>query len=248
MEIRKLIHNLTSVKIAICACFLFTILTSSNARAADEILENTSFSLSTGYVSKYMWRGYDLFNDDPSFQPDISVDFESIGLYMGIWAAYSTNGGCVDPFGDPCKDWDEYDYYIGRYSSLWEDSTFETGYTLEYIYFNFFRQTGQDTQKVSFGVEFPGLLPSVGLESTVLYSTVYYGWVVKRGGVDSRWLKFGINHDYSFDKHTATVLAELYWDDGAGSFEMEKGWSSLKVGLTDEMKIGFFSFTPTVYY
>ena len=70
-------------------------------------MAGTAFALETDYgelgvdfdatwVSKYIWRGFDLLDDKAAFQPSINFDLFNSGFSVNVWSSFagaSKNGG-----------------------------------------------------------------------------------------------------------------------------------------------------------
>jgi len=219
------------------------------ARAAAEdggMFSTVTLSAKATYASKYIWRGYDIWNDNPAFQPDVSLDFN--GLYAGIWSSYSTAQGCADPFGDVCSSWDEHDYYGGIYGALWDGSPGSVEYDISYTYFQFFRLEGVDTHEILLNVTHPALLKGLAETPPVLYWGFAYGKPVNETSPVSQWVKAGLKMPFSLFDIGGTALAEAFWDDGAGSFGAPAGVSHIKTGVFFELKTASFSIKPSLFY
>ncbi|MDH5478315.1 MAG: hypothetical protein OEY50_08290 [Nitrospinota bacterium] len=205
-----------------------------------------SFSAKATYASKYVWRGYDVWNNNPAFMPDISLDMD--GYYAGIWSAYSIEDGCVDPFGDVCSTWDEHDFYVGAYGALWDGSRGATEYDISYTYFQFYRLRDVDNHEALVTLAHPSLLGGLFETPPVFYWGVAYGQPVSGAAPSSLWLKAGLKYSLELPASKAQMLVETFWDDGAGSFEAPVGFSHVRVGGHLEFTAGGFTFKPSAYY
>jgi len=50
------------------------------------------------WVSKYIWRGFDVLDDKAAFQPSIDFDLWDTGFHFTIWTSWagaSKNGGSI---------------------------------------------------------------------------------------------------------------------------------------------------------
>ncbi len=68
------------------------------------------------YVSKYIWRGYDLNAGQPALQPGVTVSLGQLPLSLGFWASY--NIGTVTK-----QEITEIDYTLGFSPKLGDDWT-----------------------------------------------------------------------------------------------------------------------------
>ncbi|MBF0171607.1 MAG: hypothetical protein HQK87_11085 [Nitrospinae bacterium] len=188
-------------------------------------------------ASKYVWRGYDLWNDSPAFQPDLSLDLFGRG-YVGFWSAYAVADGCRDPYGDLCADWDEHDYYAGTYGTVGEGTPLRADYDVSYTWYQFFRLSDKDAQEVAVQMVHPDLLAFVGPGAPALYWSYHYGWPKDRGGEPNQWFKIGLRSTVVAGWADLTLHAETFWDDGAGSFASPAGWSHVRIGAALGVTVG----------
>ncbi|NPU99523.1 MAG: hypothetical protein HPY51_20225 [Candidatus Omnitrophica bacterium] len=91
------------------ACFL--ILQSGGVGpvwAVDIFGEELGVTIESSYVSKYLWKGYDVLDDHGAWQPSLTLDYR--GFYVGVWGSWPTSSGFVDAT--------ELDYYLGYAQSF----------------------------------------------------------------------------------------------------------------------------------
>lgn len=70
--------------------------------------QDLGITVGSTYVTKYIWRGYDLLDDHGAWQPSITLDYR--GFYIGVWGSWAVDGGFVDAT--------ELDYFIGYERTL----------------------------------------------------------------------------------------------------------------------------------
>lgn len=75
-------------------------------------------SLGADFVSRYIWRGFDLGANAPSIQPDVNLSVG--GLTVGFWGAYSFSNFTA---------LDEVDFYINYSFDVAESGIFSLGFT-----------------------------------------------------------------------------------------------------------------------
>jgi len=207
-------------------------------------LSQVSMDVKLTYASKYMWRGYDLWNNHSAYQPDFTLFFGGYGAYLGVWSAYTTTGACQDAFGEPCNLWEEHDFYAGLTGRAMTGSAMEVEWDANFTYYQFFRRHGDDTQEIGLNVTHTGADPL----GAVPYWGIYFGWPATAGAKDSRWIKLGVKRILAPGSSPFTALVETVWDDGAGAFGLKKGFSHLKAGMFFETSVGPLKLKPAVYY
>ena len=79
------------------------------------------------FVSKYMWRGYDIFDDHGAFHPSVDFDLYQTGFNLNFWGAV--------PFGGGNDDLNELDYTLGYSRTFFDDETYAMEFMTQYIYY-----------------------------------------------------------------------------------------------------------------
>jgi len=229
----------------------FILLCSLNSAIAGEgILADTSVSVKLDVVDKYMWRSMNLWEGGAASQPDVSVTYNPLGIYLGVWSAYSITANCIDPYGDKCSSWNEHDYYIGYFSSLFEDTPYKVDYDINYTYYSFYNYpTNRDSSEVSLAISHPDLIPEFKGISLTPYYTVYKGWAQFSGGQSTLWVKAGLRESTSImDDLPVHAYLETYYGDGGGSFALKKGFANIAAGISLDQQLGFLTFSPALNY
>jgi len=95
---------------------------------------------STTYTSRYMWRGYDVFDDHAALQPSATVDLFGSGFSINTWGSI--------PMGSGYEDLSELDYTIAYGASYFEDEKYALDVSANYIYYDFYKvkSKGADTE------------------------------------------------------------------------------------------------------
>ncbi|PLX46244.1 MAG: hypothetical protein C0609_01035 [Deltaproteobacteria bacterium] len=120
-------------------------------------LAEVSLGASIDYTSRYIWRGFDFYDDGPGIQPGASLGFspaDGIDVSLGVWANYDV---------DNTEEWDEFDYTLDLSYALSETLSISGGY----IYYDF-PEADTQTQEVYLGATFA--LPA-DVEG---FATIYY--------------------------------------------------------------------------
>lgn len=131
--------------------FLALALTGLAAARTCFALGPVTVGLEVDHVSRYVWRGYDLVEDNrPAVQPSGTVTWEpaeNLSLFADVWASY----GVSEP--DSGNQWDEIDYTLGLEYALSEGISLSLGH----VFYHFpplgGDSEGNDTQEVYAGVD-----------------------------------------------------------------------------------------------
>ncbi len=146
--------------------FFVFLMGSVGANALEIGEEEVGVTLDFTYVTKYIWHGYDVYDDDGSFQPSITVDYK--GFYAGVWYAWP-DAGEYDEFS-------ELDLFLGYERSFFEEERYALDSYISYTYFAFPKTNSDvDAQEIALGVSMPNLLP-IGPSSLVPSYEFFIDW------------------------------------------------------------------------
>lgn len=187
------------------------------AQAQEEPLGVT---LDATWVSKYLYRGFDLLDDKAAFQPSVDVDLFGSGFSINVWASYPTAAGDMDkkgtttaPAGVSRVDATEFNYTLAYDTVICEGEDWATAIRIQGVYRDFIDQPDQAGDDIEVGARFawPNLCP------TGLVTPSYY--------VGRDWPAQGRTR-----KATATAAAKPDLPTSYG------GWIHI-FGLTYDLKI-----------
>jgi hypothetical protein len=204
------------------------------------------------FVTKYIWRGYDLFGNRGAWQPSITLDYE--GLYAGVWGSWAVERGRVDAT--------ELDYYVGYGRSFFDRMRYAVQAVTAYTYYDFPKSdtlSGEDgigdAQELTFGVSLPRLFP-VGASSLVPSYVGYYEWagIQNSDDVDNGWIHtFGLGYDLpipklikNLDEQTLSLNWDITYNDG--TFGSRPGWSHSTARLAAGVTWRGLSFTSALHH
>lgn len=160
------VNEMKKFAVVVAACSLMTICTPVFA------LGDFAFNLTSDFYSKYVWRGQ-LLNDDPVFQPGITVGYK--GFTFGAWG----NADLTDYTGNS-GEFTEWDYTLSYGGKFSPDS--KLNYSVGVIHYQF-PSSELDTTEVFWGLSYETFLnPSI---------TVYHDIDEAGGGI---YANFGISH------------------------------------------------------
>ena len=199
------------------------------------------------YHSKYIWRGVDFYDDEGGVNPQIFLDLFGTGFYIGSWS--------MIPFEDKSRNFQEFDYYGGYYTSLFEDSNYQTDLDISYTYFDFpLGGKPVDFQEVALRLSWPSLM-SNDLVSVVPQALISYAWPAVAGNQEGWWIIPGLNTDLTISETAVTqngqtlnlLLEAAYTEQGTYSFT-DRGFVGLTSNLSTSWTYWGISFTPGLHY
>ena len=183
------------------------------------------------YVSKYVWRGWDLApTDEPAMQGGISVAWPQ-GWGVDVWGSYAM---------DNDAQLDELDYtlsYGGRLTSSMDYSVGLTHYTFPSVAGAAENQT--ESNEGFAGVSWPGAFMSPAL-------TWYEDWEDGSGS----YIFLGAGYDFELGAETPAPPLSFSLGVGYnnGQWGNVSGFSDIDLGLSMTFKSGSVDITPAVNY
>ncbi len=168
---------------------------------AGEITADVNADVSV--LSHYVWRGQN-YGEGGVIQPNFSIGF-GYGLSLGVWANYNIDD---DRYTNSSHQVNEVDYTVDYSRDLGP-----VGISLGWIYYDFPRTGGLDTQELYAGVSFNvPLSPSI-----TVYRDIHE--------VDGTYINAAIGHDLQLtDLTTLSLGASLAW----GSESYHNGYFGVK--------------------
>lgn len=172
------------------------------------------------YVSKYIWRGFDLNAAQPAVQPGLTFGLGDGGASLGLWGSYNIGSGN--------QEFTELDAILD-YSSSMSGVDYSIGYT----YYTFPNLTGAAAKSGEFyaGATLGEVLFSPGL-------TIYYDHDQGDGVYAS------LSGGYDF----AMISSSLAVGYTGGQWGATAGISDIVLALSSEFEVGKFTLTPSLNY
>jgi hypothetical protein len=217
-------------------------------------------SIDLTYLSKYLWRGFDIYGDKSAIQPSIDLDLYGTGLGFSAMG-HRANSGEYENF----ERWD-YTLYYDR--SYYEDETYAMLCRLGWAYYNYpdGGQEERDLHEIHTILSWPKIIPAGIVPSYYLVklwpssSGSQVGSKSTLGGTASGWL-----HIFMFDyawtvegllpntpEQVLNLHAEFVFNDGFGGpngQEVDHDWSNAVFGISTDFDLADnVALTPGVYH
>ena len=231
--------------------------------------EDLHGTIDVTYGTKYIWRGFDVFDDKAAIHPSIDLDLFGTGFGFNAVGHRANSSG-----HELTERWDYTLYYLG---SAFEGESYAMNYRLGYTYFNYPDLSSHTTSTAppltngSIDIHeflcvfsFPQILGFEGLVPTyclVKLMPVNSGTVV---GANAPGTASGFAHifmlDYSIPfngplagpDQTLNFHSEFVFNDGVspnGATDVDHDWSNAVFGVSTTYDLGDNLFlTPQVYY
>jgi hypothetical protein len=198
--------------------------------------------LSTNYVSRYIWRGYDVFDDHAALQPSANFDLFGSGFSVNVWGSL--------PMGSGYEDLSELDYTIAYGVSYFEEEKYALDVSANYIYYDFYKvkSKGADTEEVGICFALPKLLEIGG---GVLVPKYYVGKLWPVDGADDIagiYHSFSLSYDVTIPstEQVLSFYSDINYNDGL--FGADSDWSHATFGVSTSVEAGCVSITPFLNY
>jgi hypothetical protein len=207
------------------------------------------------YLSKYIWRGFDVYGDKSAFQPSIDLDLYGTGFGINIMAHRANSSKYENG-----ERWDYTLYYANR---LYEGEAYETLYRLSYVYYNYpdsssHTRASTDLQEVNMMLSLPKIFPAGIVPSYVLVKL----WPSNGdtlNGKASGWahifmLDYGLNLatlSPDMPEQVLNLHTEIVYNDGVDprGIGVDHDWSNIVFGISTDFDLGNnLAFTPGVYH
>ena len=216
--------------------------------AQDQPTTSLGFDFDMSFYTKYMWRGYDLFDDHAAFQPSLTYNLFDTGFSVNLWGSI--------PVGSGNEEFNELDYTFAYNTTLMEDTPTALDFGAYYVYFDYFKANRfADVQELAADISMPNLLP-VGPGHLVPSYLIAKDWPNKSNTPDvAGWFHIlGLSYDLPvpciFAPDTTRTLnfyTNLIFNDGA--FAADHDWSALIFGVSSSgVNLGPVNIQPSIHY
>jgi hypothetical protein len=212
------------------------------------------------FQSKYIWRGFDVYDDKSAIQPSVNLDLFGTGFGVSATAHRANSSG-----HELGERWDYYVHYGGK---LFEDELYATMWRMGYVYYNFpefssHKSGSPDLEELHWILSFPNALPVKGLVPTYILVKLWPSNSCsiqhQLGGHTS-----GFAHifmlDYGLpipgilpdtDEQILRIHTELVFNDGVHpppGGNADHDWSNFVFGVETDFDLGNnMSLTPGIY-
>lgn len=215
------------------------VLGASVAQAQDEELGVT---FDNEFTTKYIWHGYDLFDDHGAWMPSLDFDLFGSGFSVNVWMA--------QPIGSGNEEAKELDYTVAYGNTVYEGETYEMEYSANYIYYDFYEANKKaDNQEVGVSVAFPKVLEGCvsGLVPSYYIGKIWYNEGTSHGGgFHVLALDYGMEVPECPMTESMNFHGDLNFNDGyAGS---DADWSHITLGVSSDVEVAGVAFTPYINF
>ena len=225
------------------------------AQAQDSELHG---SVDLTYQSKYIWRGFDIYNDKSAFQPSLDLDLFGTGLGFNVMGHRANASGHENG-----ERWD-YSFYYQNGVNM--EETYAMMYRVGWVYYNFPHgsQSEADLQELHGVVSFPkaipgGLVPSYVLVKLWPNSSKSWIGAPRSDGTASGWAHiFMLDYPVTIGgvlpdtpEQVLNLHAEVVYNDGVGpgGQDVDHDWSNAVLGISTGFNLAEnLVLTPGVFH
>ena len=222
------------------------------ANAANIGGQEVGVTVDATYVTKYIWRGFDLLDDKGAFQPSVDFDFGN-GFSFNVWgslAGSSRGGGSLSTVNA-----EEWDYTLAYSGTMNESCPWKTDYTIGWRFYDFpdMASNDADAQEIFLSMAFPELVGG----GVTPHAAFMQMWPSEgKGAVDDYSggiYLFGFTYGFTTDQAPDLPMTfgwDIVYNDGTGSQTVDSDWSHMVWSLSTSMTCPMTgaTITPGIYY
>ncbi len=215
------------------------------------------------FLSSYIWRGYDWFeNNHSALQLGIDLDLYDTGFGLNVLSTRANKSGNVE--GVPFQDLERLDLTLYYGNSLFEGETYATDYTVGWVYYNLPDNSSNvaDMQEFFASLSLPEICPL----GVVPSYTIICLWPSESNALSNQalslidrtvggWLHVvGLDYDLTvpgplpeIPEQTLHLSADMTYNDGV--LGADQDWSHAVLGVSTEFDLTEnVAFVPALYY
>jgi hypothetical protein len=210
------------------------------------------------YQSQYIWRGFDVYQDESAIQPSIDLDLYGTGLGISITGHRANSSGFENE--------ERWDYTLYYQNAVFSEEPYATNYRLGWVYYNFPDHSNEwyDLQELHGILSWPNILPVKGLRPSYVVVKLWPSngdsLVERRRDGTASGFAHILMLDYSFPipglmpdvpEQIVNLHSELVYNDGVhpAGFKVDHDWSNIVVGVSTDFDLGGnVILTPALYY
>ncbi|MDH4241199.1 MAG: hypothetical protein OEW48_16700 [Phycisphaerae bacterium] len=207
------------------------------------------------YMSKYIWRGFDIYGNDDGIQLGTNINISDTGFGLKtLWSRANGSG---------FENLEEFDITLYYNNLVYEDETYATNYTLGWTYYGYPDEPSslRNYQEFLLSLAWPKICPAGFVPSY----TIVYMWPAEEGSVQNDnggWLHIlGIGYDLKvpelvpeLPEQVLHLSGSLIYNGGVGAAYAPNGsvdhdWSHFLFGASTDFDLGNnLAFCPALYY
>ncbi|MBN2063989.1 MAG: hypothetical protein JW745_04225 [Sedimentisphaerales bacterium] len=218
---------------------------SSGMVSAQDIAEEPAglgVALDSTFVSKYMWRGYDIYDDHGAWQPSVTFDLFGTGFSLNIWGS--------QPIGSGNEELTETDVTAAYYFQAFSEEKYAVDVTFDFVYFGYPKANHlMAAHEAEVWLSMPNLLQAgeIAIVPGYCFATM---WPDSSGvaGVSGAFhvLSLAANMPLPGTEQVISLSSQAVYNDGA--YAADHDWSNAAFGLSTSFEAGSICIKPSLNY
>lgn len=211
------------------------------------------------YMTKYVWRGFDVYGDQSAIQPSVDVDLFGTGFGVDVMGHRANSSGF--------EGGERWDYTLYYQNMLAKDETYALMYRLGWVYYNFPQHNSEDydLQELQAVLSLPKMCPAGVVPSYILVklwpnsSESLVGCRSPLRGTASGWAHiFMLDYPLTVGgilpdtpEQVLNLHAEAIYNDGVGpgGQRVDHDWSNAVFGISTGFELADnLVLTPGIYH
>jgi hypothetical protein len=203
------------------------------------------------FASRYLWRGFDVYDGHTASQSSVNVDLFESGFGVNVWHSRANGSGF--------ENIEELDYTLYYSNTLFADQWRQVDFAFAWVYFDYVDSPSVpfDLQEGGLTMSLPKALPG-GLVPSYALARL---WPARSGssapdGVEGWVHVFGLAYDWTvpalggwMQDQAVCLTADLTYNDGYGGSQVDHDWSHATIGASTSFALTEnLAFTPAFYY
>ena len=183
-------------------------------------IEGVKTTVDTTFVTKYLWRGFNVYGSKGAWQPSVDFAFEN-GFSANVWMSYPIGTGENDAGSGINSDLTEYDYTLAYSNNIMED-VYQTNYKVGWRYYDYTKTSTKDNDMQEFFLEFD--MPNIIGNGLTPRGAWYQMWNSESGGANSGAgggiFAIGVGYDFTLEQAPEVPLNvswDIVYNDGTGA-------------------------------
>ncbi len=177
-------------------------------------------------VSKYIWRGFDVLDGKPAFQPSIDLSLNDTGFGLKIWGSFALDDRST----------------LGDYDEVHLVLSFERGLTDFFsilVGTEVYKFPNLDKNNITYEVFLGGTLTKILFAPTL---ALYYDFDLGNG----LYAEVSGSYDIPLGNYVLSTSLTIGYNDG--QFNVDPGFSDITFSASMDLPIWKLTITPGVYY
>ena len=204
--------------------------------------QDEGFTVDNEFSTKYMWRGFDLFDDHPAWFVSTDID-----LSEQLGEGWSLNVWYAQPWGSGSEEFKELDYTVSFSNTVNDGEMDEMEYSVGWLYYDFYEANKDvDAHEAFLGMSWPNAL-KCGEAPLVPSFFVAQFWPIESGDTGT-YYNFRLDMDVECPDtgQVFGLYSDISYNDGMLSDDSE--FSHISFGVSTDCEVMGVEISPYINY